>query len=207
MDMKLWTNSQSQSFQESFVLNVLNEKRSGYYVEVGSNHPIILNNTYILESEYGWKGFGFDYSESLTTLYSRVRENQAICCDATYFNFGKFFLENDIPERVDYLQLDIEPSAQTLKALMLMPFHQHKFAVITFEHDLYANKEHLAVQDKAFCFLSEQGYLRVVKNVMSHGNAYEDWYVNPDLVPKQNYMEFLSEEIEDVELFASAVLI
>ena len=38
-----------QAQQDKFVLNVLNEKKNGYFLEIGSNHPININNTYLLE--------------------------------------------------------------------------------------------------------------------------------------------------------------
>jgi hypothetical protein len=42
-----------QSNQDRFVLNVLKEKKDGYFLEIGSNHPININNSYLLETNYG----------------------------------------------------------------------------------------------------------------------------------------------------------
>lgn len=38
-----------QALQDEFVLTVLNNKKNGYFLEIGSYDPIIINNTYILE--------------------------------------------------------------------------------------------------------------------------------------------------------------
>ena len=38
-----------QIAQDYFVMKVLKEKRNGTFVEIGSNHPTCINNTYILE--------------------------------------------------------------------------------------------------------------------------------------------------------------
>ena len=36
----------SQACQDKFILNVLKEKKNGFFLEIGSNHPININNTY-----------------------------------------------------------------------------------------------------------------------------------------------------------------
>tara|TARA_Y100000768_G_C23458310_1_gene442527 strand:+ start:252 stop:419 length:168 start_codon:yes stop_codon:yes gene_type:complete len=45
-----------QSLQDKFVLNMLKYKKNGYFLEIGSNDPININNTYILEKDYEWNG-------------------------------------------------------------------------------------------------------------------------------------------------------
>ena len=48
--------SYSQSAQDLFVLTVLDRKEKGKYWEIGSSVPTDNNNTYLLESKFGWKG-------------------------------------------------------------------------------------------------------------------------------------------------------
>jgi hypothetical protein len=43
--------------QDYFVRKVLKDKTYGTFVEIGSNHPVLVNNTYILEAGLGWTGF------------------------------------------------------------------------------------------------------------------------------------------------------
>ena len=45
----------AQAEQDKFVLNVMKHKQNGYFLEIGSNDPIHMNNSYILESSYHWK--------------------------------------------------------------------------------------------------------------------------------------------------------
>ena len=41
-----------QAEQDKYVLNVLKHKKNGYFLEIGSNHPININNTYVLETQF-----------------------------------------------------------------------------------------------------------------------------------------------------------
>jgi FkbM family methyltransferase len=48
--------SKAQIFQDLFVLFILKEKRSGYFIEFGATNGVALSNTYLLEKAYGWSG-------------------------------------------------------------------------------------------------------------------------------------------------------
>jgi hypothetical protein len=206
---KLWTDSKSQSFQESFVLNATNEKSGGFYIEVGSNHPNAFSTTYLLESRFDWKGLGLEISKRLVDEYNYVRKNLAICADATSIDYLSLFKEHGCPQQMDYLQLDIEPSIQTLLALKAIPFEKYAFSVITFEHDLYTDSKNVEIQNEAFLILRRFGYKRLIKGVSSKGNNYEDWYVHPDLIDDDFIQAWNStkEQVDDTELFSNSMLV
>lgn len=47
----------SQAGQDYWVIyEVFNQKRNGYFVEIGSTDGVNINNTYLLEQRYGWEG-------------------------------------------------------------------------------------------------------------------------------------------------------
>ena len=50
----------SQIYQDMFVLTMLDGKKDGYFVEIGSGNPFYGNNTAILGTYYGWKGMAID---------------------------------------------------------------------------------------------------------------------------------------------------
>jgi hypothetical protein len=51
----------SEVFQDIFVLQCLNGKKGGTYLEIGAAGPVSGNNTYLLEKEFGWTGLSIDY--------------------------------------------------------------------------------------------------------------------------------------------------
>ena len=98
-----------QAEQDKFILNVLNNKKNGYFIEIGSNHPININNTFILEKYYDWKGIMIEYSNKWINEYKNVRQNSKhIINDATKINYNNLFKENNVPNNLDYLQIDLE---------------------------------------------------------------------------------------------------
>jgi len=51
----------SEVFQDIFVLQCLNGKKGGTYLEIGAGDPINGSNTYLLEKELEWTGLSIDY--------------------------------------------------------------------------------------------------------------------------------------------------
>lgn len=50
------TASKGQLLQDLFVLFQLEERREGFFVEFGAANGIDLSNSYLLETQYGWRG-------------------------------------------------------------------------------------------------------------------------------------------------------
>ena len=53
---------------------LLKDIKNGIYVDVGCNHPIKYNNTYILHKR-GWSGINIDLDESAIKLFKKYRKN------------------------------------------------------------------------------------------------------------------------------------
>lgn len=173
-------NNYSQAFQDLFVLSILDGKKNGTYVEIGGDHPVVINNSYLLETQFGWKGVSFELIQSAVDFYNTLRSNQCLCEDATTADYKKIFEEKNFPKQIDYLQVDIEPAQQTLNALLQLPHDDYRFSVITYETDVY--RDGPDCQEEAMNFLLSRGYELVVRNVANEGNPYEDWYVDPQVV-------------------------
>jgi hypothetical protein len=177
-----------QAHQDEFVLRVLNQKRNGFFLEIGSNHPININNSYLLEKDYGWTGIMVEYDASFLPLYQEHRPNSIhVINDATKIDYRTLLESNNMPVNMDYLQIDLEVSngstLSTLEKLNNEVFDTYKFATVTFEHDIYASnfRNTRLVSRQIF---ESRGYVRVFDDIHNvHPRyVYEDWYVHPELV-------------------------
>lgn len=180
----------SECFQDMFVLSMLNGKKNGTYLEIGSGDPYSGNNTALLETLFNWKGLSIDNSVDFVKSFSENRKNTVEFKDALNINYSKFLDYHDLPKEIDYLQIDLEPGEATYEALLKIPFDEYKFAVITYEHDNYLCRDK-TIREYSRKYLESKGYKLVVGNVAPDSwKAYEDWYVHPDLVDSSIYKKF-----------------
>jgi len=175
-----------QAAQDLFVLTVLNEKKNGTFVEIGAHHPVWISNTFKLEKTYKWTGLMVEYNPSYLPLYKKERPNSThLIQDATTIDFSKVFEEMKMPENIDYLQIDLEvqnnSTFKTLANIEQQVMNKYKFAVVTFEHDIYCGN-YFDTRKKSRELFDRNGYYRVFSDVSNEGNVFEDWYVYPQLV-------------------------
>lgn len=169
----------AKHFQDMFVLSVLNGKKNGYYIEIGAGDPYETNNTVLLEKQFGWKGISFDINPIMCYEFSEKRSNPILRKDVTKTDLAELFREHCAPEKIDYLQIDCDESS--LEALYRIPFDDHTFGVIQFEHDSYRLDPD--IKQKAKEYLESKGYFLLVNNVaFNEKDAYEDWWVHPSLI-------------------------
>ena len=71
--IKYGLQSKSQAFQEIFVLNKLDFKTNGFFVEFGAMDGIHASNTYLLEKEFNWHGI---LSEPNKTYKQKLSNNR-----------------------------------------------------------------------------------------------------------------------------------
>jgi|UniRef100_A0A6C0CBV8 hypothetical protein len=187
-----------QAEQDKFVLNVLNNKKNGYFLEIGSNHPIDTNNSYLLEIEYDWKGIMIEYDNNFLPLYKQFRPNSIhVINDARAVDYKNLFEQNNFPTSLDYLQIDLEvtngSTMETLQKLDNEILDTYKFATVTFEHDIYhTNFANTRLESRKI--FKKRGYICIFEDINNRGvNPYEDWYVHPDLVN----MEYVNKLIEN----------
>ena len=181
-------NNWSQSFQDMFVLTMLDGKKNGVYVEVGADQPRVISNTYLLEKEFDWMGVSFELDGDKVSYYNTIRRNPCICADATEFDYKFLFDQRNYPKQIDYLQLDIDPAEGTLAALKKLPLDDYRFSVITYETDVYSSGAD--IQDEQIEILESYGYQLVSKNVKCEGNPYEDWWVDPAIVSEDRWKPY-----------------
>ena len=191
----------SQVLQDMFIISMLNGKRNGTFIEIGGGDPFWGNNTALLETEFDWRGVSVEYDKNLADSYKAQRKSKIYNEDALKIDYKQFIKDNfgDV-STIDYLQLDIEPARNTYDCMLKMPFDEVKFAVITYEHDYYADVTRI-YRDKSRKFLKSKGYVLVVNDISPDGTCnFEDWWVHPDLVNEEilSIMTDNDDKIKDI---------
>jgi hypothetical protein len=171
---------------------VLDGKENGTFIEIGANQPIYINNTYLLESKFGWRGISIDMDSEFKTAFSNYkRTSRFILNNALDVDYEKEFILSNFPKQIDYLSLDIEPSIQTLNCLKKLPLDNYRFNVITYETDFYdqsigkAQAESIRAESREI--LLSKGYTLINGNVSDLLDSYpfEDWYVDSTSIDPQ----------------------
>jgi hypothetical protein len=181
--------------QEEFIINILNGKKNGYYVELGAAHYSNGNNTYLLEKEYDWTGVSFEIVDSMRDEFNANRKNPCMG-DALSFNYIDYFEKNNFPKQIDYLQLDIDAgydlhgrpvgnSHWTLQGLIAVPLNTYRFTLITFEHDANMYWRNASIRDAQREILDSYGYSLVQRSY------HEDWWVDSNLIHHGDYRDYL----------------
>jgi hypothetical protein len=198
-------NTYSQACQDIFVLDMLKEKKQGFYLEVGASHPFESNNTFLLEDEYEWRGISVEIDEYLADEYNQERRNICYTADAITFDYQGKLSENNFPHQIDYLSLDIEPAENTYKALLALPMSTYRFSVITYEHESYVAGD--KYMNMAREYLKGLNYQLVVGNVKSRGRDFEDWWIDPAIIPEEVWKLYHSSDIEFKDVFTKKRII
>lgn len=167
----------SANFQDLAVINLFQRKRSGTFIEVGSQDPVKRSNTYALEVNYGWRGLSFEIDPECVNFFNRFRQNPCLAGDATTQDYAKLFKSNSLPETIDFLQIDIDPPSASLEVLKRMPFEQYQFSFIAFEHDRYQFGPEIAKEQREF--LTARNYMPLALDASVDGRPIEDWWINP----------------------------
>jgi hypothetical protein len=168
----------SQAGQDLYVASALDGKRDGVFLDLGCHHPIVINNTFLLESVFDWHGLSIDIDPGFFDLFV-FRKCETLVADCTRLDWDRV-IELLGTTSVDYLSLDLEPPEATLECLRRIPFDRVNFSVVTFEHDAYRAGE--AVRAPSRQIFEEHGYVRVCSDISFGGHVFEDWYYNSSCV-------------------------
>jgi hypothetical protein len=169
-----------------FVYRILNDKKNGSFIEVGSSHWKINNNTYVLEKEFGWKGVGIEIEEHFVESYNNNRESHCIHANALKFNWDEYLEKNNFEKTIDFLQIDVDdvvPNSNLL-ALLNIPLSRYKFNVICVEHTANMNPKYRNSRDAQIEILQANGYMLVASLFT------DDWWIHKSLnLPVSTYSE------------------
>jgi hypothetical protein len=183
--------SNSQAKQDVFVQS-LSKKNNGLFFDIGSHHPIRINNTYALE-QIGWKGYLFDIDNSWEFLTTQTRRSKFICTDVRSYNWD-LFLEQEgiVGSTFDYLSFDVDEAS--LVTLKRFPFEKIKFNICTVEHDRYRFGLDVATEMRRI--MTDNGYKLLCKDICNDGYPYEDWYVHSSFMGENEIQSKYCESLE-----------
>lgn len=169
----------SQCGQDLFVLEQTKFLKNGLFVDIAAADPININNTFLLEKEYGWDGISIEIDSQYNEKWKQ-RKSLFINQDAFQIDYEKCFdaiLEKHkkIKKHLNYLSLDLEPPSLTNKLLHFLPLNKYTFDVITYEHDSY--RVGAEYKNDAKKYLLSLGYTLLKEDNKSNDCVYEDWYI------------------------------
>jgi FkbM family methyltransferase len=198
----------SQAGQDEWVVKFFNEKKNGFFLDIGAHNGIDINNTYYLEKNLDWSGICIEADPVIFEDLKNNRNSICVNCAASdsvgYIKFSQdgfsgkineltgtvdvksntianILRDNNAPKIIDYISLDVE--GYESKVLSKFPFDEYEFIIMTVEHNLYIgntkNKEEIKE------ILLKNGYVIAVENVQHENFEFEDWYVN-----KKYYTEY-----------------
>lgn len=98
----------SQLGQDLWVLEQTNYKRGGFFVEFGATDGVLLSNSYLLETEFGWKGL---CAEPNPAFFRKLRMNRSCvvapeCISGQTGQMVEFILADEFGGIGDYMAVD-----------------------------------------------------------------------------------------------------
>lgn len=170
-------NNEFATVNAGFALRFCDDKRNGFFIEIGASDWKNNNNTYFLEKEFGWNGLAIDIEKHFCDEYNKNRVNHCIHGDAISYNWDKYFEENNVPKRIDFLQIDIDtnPKYANLFALINLPLSRYRFSTIVLEHASVVEKSLEGMRKIQHEILHSYGYKLVAEGFN------DDWWIDSKL--------------------------
>ena len=182
--------------QDIFIYNTFfKNKKNGVYMDIGANHPIQKNNTYLFEKN-GWTGYAFEPQPSMFSLWKDIRINTKC------FNYAisdeceeevSFYISESEAEQSSSMDISINPHYEIIKRYN---WKKIKVKCITIESFCLKKISHID-----FMSIDVEGFeLKVLKgidfqkleiDVLTIENLPPLSFSLSPLAKKQNILEFM----------------
>ncbi len=183
----------SQCGQDLIVLKYLENKRNGYFLDIGCGYPITINNTYLLEKNYGWSGLSLDienYLEPNGKTWAETRNSIHILNNALNIDYSFLLNEHNAPKVIDFITMDLEPPTLTFELLYKIPFNEYSFNFISFETD-EGRKGGDYRKLKSREYITSKGY-----HLLGNLGGQDDLYINNNIINILEHTNFYDSLIE-----------
>jgi len=199
--------SNSQLFQDLFILSQSNEKKYGYFVEFGAADGLIFSNTLLLEKKYKWTGIiaepGIIWHEELLKNRNCIIDKRCVWNkNGEYLTFNQTavpeFSTIDIFSQIDYNEnlrndfLSYNVETITLESLLSnanapsvidylsIDTEGSEFEILScFNFERY--RFNFITVEHNFTFMREKIYTLLLskgyKRVFEEVSFFDDWYV------------------------------
>lgn len=198
----------SQAWQDSFAFILLNHKKGGYYLDIGSGAPNAQSNSNYLDTILKWKGVCVEKNSDYNEMYTQLRTCHFINGDATAIDYKAVLDGFGSPKQIDYLSIDVDEVS--MQALNKMPFDDYRFSTITIEHDRYRfgdmtrnqERERLRANDY---FLLFPDVLVPLGCGMGPDLPFEDWWVDPTVFD-MNKLKKITDKMANQKLYPDSIV-
>jgi hypothetical protein len=168
--------------QDIYALIIFGKEYKGTFVDLGCRHPILHNNTYLLE-QYGWRGIAVDLDDYTEEWVKSRPNSKYIHKDVFKVDFKKEFDDLELPETIDFLSIDLDkPGSRFFALRKLILTSGRDFKVITIEHDSYYSNNVSFEKIPQRELLTSLGYI-LVKDC----DIIEDFWINPKYIDEDQY--------------------
>jgi hypothetical protein len=170
------------------VLEYLNNKTQGFFLDIGCCYPKTINNTYLLEKEFGWDGISIDihdFVEPNGETWTDLRKSKQIIDDALKIDYSDLLRKLNAPKEIDFLSMDLEPSDLTYECLKKIPFDEYTFNVILFEIDDEREPNFETRKKESRELIQSKGYI-----FLGNIGGQDDFYINNSLNTDNNNVNF-----------------
>ena len=180
--------SYSQNNQDNLVLEYLNNKTQGFFLDIGCCYPKTINNTYLLEKKFGWNGISIDihdFVEPNGETWTDLRKSKQIIEDALKIDYSDLLRKLNAPKEIDFLSMDLEPPDLTYECLKKIPFDEYTFNVILFEIDDEREPNFETRKKESRELIQSKGYI-----FLGNIGGQDDFYINNSLNTDNNKVNF-----------------
>lgn len=196
----------SHAWQDMMILTLLDGKTNGTYLELGAGRPHYINNTFLLEYLFDWRGASIDIVDYSKSWQARPNSN-FICADVLNIDYPDFLQKKYVNKQIDYLQIDIDSSPdETNELLSLVLSSGYRYSIITFETNSFLHKENpdrFLYIKKSRELLSNKGYQLLFSDILHYmhstpnskemgWSANEDLWVDPTIIDQDLLEYFLN---------------
>lgn len=177
----------AHSWQDIFVLSMLDGKVDGTYLEIGANVPILYNSTFLLEKFFNFTGISIDKLDLSLAWKIRPKAN-FLCQDAVMLDYHALLNNNFKQKQIDFCQIDIDSAIDHLTILKSLLSSGYRFSVFTYEttaeldSDPTINKSIIESRD----LFTKNGYMLIASDVLhwfdNEWLRLDDWWIDPTAI-------------------------